>query len=59
MKTIEECRKIAATILGVDVKTLVQFGDGDIYAFRVPGDYSIRNIAIDPRDGKEVCLLCQ
>lgn len=59
MKTVEECKKIAAEILGVDEKKLVQFGDGDFYAFRVPGDYSIRNIAIDPRDGKEVSLLCQ
>lgn len=59
LKTVEECRKIAAKILGVDEKELVQCGDGVCYGFRVPGNYSIRDIAIDPRDGKEVSLLCQ
>ncbi|MBO4304948.1 MAG: hypothetical protein J6A21_10220 [Lentisphaeria bacterium] len=59
MKTVEECKKIAAEILGVDEKRLVQFGDGDFYGFRIPGNYSVRDIAIDPRDGKEISLLCQ
>ena len=59
LRTVEECRKIAAGILGVDETKLVQVGDGAAYGFRVPGDYSIRDIAIDPRTGKEICLLCQ
>lgn len=59
MKTVEECKKIAAEILGVDEKDLVQFGDGDFYGFHIPGNYGVRDIAIDPRDGKEISLLCQ
>lgn len=59
MKTVEECKKIAAEILGVDVKELVQFLDGDAYGFTIPGRYDIRDIAIDPCTGKEVSLACQ
>ena len=59
MKTVEECRKIAAEILGVDEKKLVQFGDGDACAFYIPGDYNVRDIAIDRRTGKEFPIACQ
>ena len=59
MKTVEECRKIAAEILGVDEKLLVQNGDGDFYGFHVPQNYSIRPVVIDPRTGEEVSIACQ
>ena len=59
MKTVEECKKIAAEILGVDEKSLVQNGDGDFYGFHVPKNYSIRPVVIDPRTGKEVSMVCQ
>ena len=59
LRTVEVCKKIAAEILGVDEKRLVQFGDGDFYGFRVPGDYRLRDIVIDPRTGKEVSIACQ
>ena len=59
MKTVEECKKIAAEILGVDEKKLVQVGFGDFYGFAIPGDYNVRDIAIDPLTGEEVSLACQ
>ena len=59
MKTVEECKKIAAEILGVDAKELVQFLDGVAYGFTIPGRYDIRDIAIDPKTGEEVSLACQ
>ena len=59
LRTVEECKKIAAEILGVDEIKRVQVGDGAAYGFRVPGDYSIRDIVIDPRTGKEVSIACQ
>ena len=59
MKTVEECRKIAAEILGVDEKLLVQNGDGDFYGFHVPQNYSIRPVVIDPLTGEEVSVACQ
>ena len=58
MKTVEECKKIAAEILGVDEKDLIQHVDGDFYGFHHE-DYNIRDIVIDPRTGKEVSVLCQ
>lgn len=58
MKTVEECKKIAAEILGVDESTLVQLGSGDFYGFHHE-DYNIRDIVIDPRTGKEVSIICQ
>ena len=60
MKTVEECRKIAAEILGVDEKEMIQFGDGDFYGFRSNKNLSLRDIVIDPSTGNEVVLLpCQ
>ncbi len=59
MKTVEECKKIAADILGVDEKDLIQVGFGVFYGFRSKKDPDLRDIAIDPRDGKEISLLCQ
>ena len=59
MKTVEECKKIAAEILGVDAKELVQFLDGVAYGFTIPGRDDIRDIAIDPETGEEVSLACQ
>ena len=59
LKTVEECKKIAAEILGVDEKDLVQFGFGDFYGFHIPNDYSVRDIVIDPRTGEEVSIACQ
>ena len=59
MRTVEECKKIAAEILDVDQKDLVQVGFGDLYGFTIPGDYNVRVISIDPRTGKEVSLACQ
>ena len=58
LKTVEECRKIAADILGVDETTLVQCCDGELYGFH-HGDLNVRDIVIDPRTGKEVSVLCQ
>lgn len=58
MKTVEECKKIAAEILGVDEKNLIQHIDGDIYGFYSEKDQT-RDIAIDPRTGKEISLACQ
>jgi len=46
MKTVEECKKIAAEILGVDEKNLIQHIDGDIYGFYSEKDQT-RDIAID------------
>ena len=59
MKTVEECKKIAAEILGVAEKDLVQFGDGDAYGFRVANNDDIRDIVINPRTGKELSIACQ
>ena len=59
MKTVEECKKIAAEILCVDEKKLIQFGDGDFYGFHIPNDFSARDIVIDPRTGKEISIACQ
>lgn len=59
MKTVEECKKIAAEILGVDEKDLIQSGDGDAYGFHSAKDSSIRDILIDPQTGKELSLACQ
>lgn len=59
MKTVEECRKTAAEILGVDEKKLIQFGDGDFYGFHIPNDFSVRDIVINPRTGKEISIACQ
>ena len=59
MKTVEECKRIAARILGVDEKKLIQFGDGAFYGFHIPNDFSVRDIVIDPRTGEEVSIACQ
>lgn len=59
LRTVEECKKIAAEILGVPPEDLIQVGFGDCYGFRSDKDPDIRDIAIDPRTGKEICLLCQ
>ena len=54
MKTVDECKKIAAEILGVDEKDLIQVCDGVHYGFRSDKDSRLRDVVIDPRDGKEV-----
>lgn len=60
LRTVEECKKIAAEILGVDEKDLFQVCDGVYYGFRSGKDPSLRDVVIDPRKGKEVVFLpCQ
>jgi len=60
LKTVEECKKIAAEILGVDEKDLVQFGFGDGYGFRSEKDPDLRDVFVDPRNGKEIVFpACQ
>ena len=59
LRTVEECKKIAAGILGVDKKDLILVGDGIGYGFRSNKDPNLRDIAIDRRTGKEISLLCQ
>jgi len=59
MKTVEECRKIAAAILGVSEKDLRQVCDGVCYGFRSDKDPNLPDVVIDRRTGKEVSIACQ